>query len=682
MLLNRRAGKEYGIFRYAVLFSDIKGKLSAIAKEHPQNMRFDVIGHSYEGRELFLVTLASDVSDEAMRKVSEQRLNVLNNPAKALSALEKGGDCPPLPIAINCNLHGSEISGTDGMLTFIEEVLKSPEKERYFNESVILISICLNPDGRSRGLDVLNGGGVDLNRDWMSQTQPEVRALISGCQRKYYPTILVDMHGYMSSGNILIDACTPPHNPLVEYDLLSPHIIGNSAAMAKEIKKRTNIDSDIPAIIWEDGWDDYSPIYTTGYFMCNGAVTHTVELNFPSEEGAYVSHCAAIGMLDYVHEHKTELYKMQCFFYLRGVENKKDNDFHADYYIIKNDKKSAVIKTVRQLEFNGISVYINKNGDYVIPIAQPLRPLIHNMLWQGEDISDIIKNCYDISFYSYSVMRGLSVKKAYKGDPQAQGIKPVEETGDFFVSPTKSAASAKVPLRLLAVTDSGVIADILSEAGFTCDFLPFSELNTGFRIDSSKYDIMIVGGAKPFLWEDPFDEFLGVSYQNSWALRERGRQEVILAAGKFNKLILFGYSGMKVNEAIGRVPAKAYGQEEKTKEAGNTTDHYMFSASNGSFRMCLEQDSPLCKGYNREEVLYLAAPVAFESAGGDVAVKFAENSFINGFSKDKSGFNGKIAAFHHTEGKNKTVVFGFDPVFRGYTDVSFDMLFNAVSYVI
>jgi len=375
MVISKNKGKEYGLWRYAVLFSDIEGKLEELREKYPKNLRYDIMGHSNEGRELFLVTLAHDVSDAFMNSYSEERKALVANPKKALEDVQDD-NCPPIPVFINNNLHGTEISGTDGMFTFIEEVLGGPEKDRYLDDCVILIAICQNPDGRSRGLDILNGQFVDLNRDWIAQTQPETRSLITNCVQKFYPTILVDQHGFMSSGNVMIDACTPPHNPLVEYDLLEQHLMDNSKEMGRVIKERTNLDTDIPALIWDDGWEDYSPVYTVGYFMCCGAIAHTVELTFPTEEGAYVAHCCSIGTLDYVHAHKAELYKNQCTFYLRGIENVKSNAFHTDYYLIKNASNSYVGKTINQLLFNKIAVYTNENGDYVIPPAQAVSPII------------------------------------------------------------------------------------------------------------------------------------------------------------------------------------------------------------------------------------------------------------------------------------------------------------------
>ena len=682
MLLYKRAGKEYGIFRYAVLFSEIENRLDELSKKYKKNLRYDVMGYSNEGRELFLVTVASDVSKQYLSDYSEQRKKLFENPKEALKNFDEK-NCPPLPILINCNLHGNEISGTDGMFTFIEEILSSEEKDRYLKDAVLLISICLNPDGRSRGLDSTNGHCVDLNRDFMTQTQPETQALISGCIKKYYPTVFLDMHGYMASGNILIDPCTPPHNPFSEYDLLEKHLLENARSMALEIKKRTNLDTDIPAEIWDDGWEDYCPVFTTGYLMLNGAVAHTIEVNFPSEEGAYVAHCAAVGMMNFLHDYKQSLYKNQCVFYQRGIENKKDNEFHTDYYLIKADKNPATEKTIEQLIFNNIAVFKNEKGDYVVPLEQPLRPLIHNMLWNGEDISDMIKECYDVAFYSHTVMRGLDVSKHTKDSDEVQNLKPIDSSAKYFpkIKETKTKTKAD-GLRVLAITESGTIDEILSKAGYDVHFLPFSELNTGWKIDTSAYDVLIAGGTKSQFWEDPFEDFAGVSYQVSGGLWNRGRLELLRAAKEFDKLILFGYAGMAINEQLGKIKAHTLTPEEDRGSSYDPeTNKYTFNASNGSFKMLPMKEDVLCNGYDDEKIFYLVAPVAFNEVDATVSLRFAKNSFINGFNKNKSEMDGLIAAFHKTDGTCKTVVFGFDPVYRGYTDVSFQMLLNAVEFL-
>ncbi|MEG1650435.1 MAG: M14 family zinc carboxypeptidase, partial [Oscillospiraceae bacterium] len=635
MLINRKAGEEYGLFRYAVLYSELKGRLAALRNKHPECMRFDSIGKTNEGRDIILVYISENVTDSAVKEYEAERAAAFNSPDEYCKIIDKDTRCK-LPIMINCNLHGSEISGTDGMLTFIEELLSSDLKKDLAH-CTILISICMNPDGRSRGFDILNGHGVDMNRDWMAQTQPEVRALITGIFNRFYPAILVDMHGFMSSGNVLIDACTPPHNPFFEYDLLEKHLIEDSKAMAAVIGERLSIDVDIPALVWKDGWEDYSPIYTPVFFLSCGTIAHTLETNFPSEEGAMVTHCAAIGVLNYVRDKTDMLIKNQCEIFSRGIHNTPHSFKTPNFYRIPVSGQrdlSVVYDTVNLMRRNGVKVCTAPNGDFVVPAAQPLRTLVHNMLWQGEDTSEKIDSCYDISFYSYPIMRGFNCEELdcfeeslteLSGPIKAKYTrKALDEnyavscetnesvilinaliregfcvtreclTGNFYVSNELARAfieefsighdiricKRKVntntveldkTMRILTVADSGAVDELLCELGFDSEFLLFSELNRGYKIDTDKYDVLVVGGTDLALWNDVFDDVLGNSYQTSWALRERGRNELIRAAKVLKNRVMYGFAGMKINEAVQSINYKESEHKKLDTATGEQT---------------------------------------------------------------------------------------------------------------
>jgi hypothetical protein len=79
---------------------------------------------------------------------------------------------------------------------------------------VILINICANPDGRGKkALPWSNG--VDLNRDYLTQSQPEIQAIVKHVAVRWFPSVVVDLHGYFGDQNITIDGCTLPHNPIM-----------------------------------------------------------------------------------------------------------------------------------------------------------------------------------------------------------------------------------------------------------------------------------------------------------------------------------------------------------------------------------------------------------------------------------------------------------------------------------
>jgi hypothetical protein len=764
MLINTTKNKEYPIWRYAVLFSELEGKLNVLTAKYPMNMRVEKIGTSNEGRDIFLVILAEDITDKGIQAYEDFRYRALWQPEQIIDDVRNGIDYK-IPLFFNCNLHGSEISGTDGMLAFIEEMLGSPQKS-VLKDTVILINICANPDGRCRGLDILNSHGFDLNRDFTAQTQPETNAIIRGIITRFYPSIMVDFHGYMSSANILIDTCTPPHNPNTEYDLLENHLLKNAQKMADVIYQRLRLKTDIPALIWKDGWEDYGSVYTPSFCHYFGCIAHTLETNFPNEEGAAVTLCAAVGSLQYAIENKSELLINQSNYFLRGIK-KESKDFHIpEFFVIPYNwtlhrDREIIRDTMTKLIQNGIKVFQSKlTESFVIPTAQPLRGLINNLLWQGENITNIIENMYDVSFHSYPVMRGFEIiEKDSLADEeeiievrkieklQGQLIKDIHksyycfssaynismkftnylmnngvevyraiqcfdsgESGDFFFKNIdhdglteeflKSHDITVVPMdlpeqaskikrqKILIVADSAGAYEVLLDWGFDVTFLPFSELNRGYQIRPELYDIFIFGGTKLGIWSDAYDETLGVGYGNSFALRERGREEVIEASRKFANSILFGYAGVKLNDIIRFIETNQPNtsfidqKDQEDHEAGEQEEAYAdwhLNTANGSFKMILDDADPLCFGYGPEQTVYVVGPMALEEMPGiNVPVHFADRTFLNGWCKSQDEFNGKPAALYKKSPQGTTVLLGFDPCFRRYVDSTFRIMANAI----
>ncbi len=197
------------------LYSQIAPKLREI-EQTSNRVRVEVIGQSAGGRNLFLVTLSAPEALGRLGQYQAIRQTMLKDPEKAQDMIEKFGDFK-VPVFINGSIHGNEYPGVDAAMRLIEKLAydNSPETMEILNNMILLINVVQNPDGRVLGTRA-NANGFDLNRDFITQSQPEVQATVR-VLREWNPMIFLDLHGFVNP--MLIEPCTPPHNPNYEYDL-------------------------------------------------------------------------------------------------------------------------------------------------------------------------------------------------------------------------------------------------------------------------------------------------------------------------------------------------------------------------------------------------------------------------------------------------------------------------------
>ncbi len=134
--------------------------------ETSSRVHLEVIGYSQQSRPLWLVTVT--------------------NP-----------DRPPeekMRLFIIARQHGNEPAGTTAALALIEHFAAAPSslEQAVLNHLQIIAVPVANPDGAEADRRA-NGAGVDLNRDWVSATQPETQALLAAVE-KYRPHTILDLH--------------------------------------------------------------------------------------------------------------------------------------------------------------------------------------------------------------------------------------------------------------------------------------------------------------------------------------------------------------------------------------------------------------------------------------------------------------------------------------------------------
>ncbi|AQQ51871.1 M14 family zinc carboxypeptidase [Planococcus lenghuensis] len=465
-------------------FSAIGPKLEEIAKSS-NRVKVEVTGYSADGHPLYVVTIADPETGGKFGKIQALRKQMFKNPGKAQDWVQNNPDFK-VPIMINGSIHGTEFIGSDALLQLIERFATQTDETTtsILENNILIFNVNANPDGRIAATR-FNGEGIDLNRDFITQSQPETQQTVD-LITEWNPMVFLDTHGYVKNyapnKQGLIEPCTPPHNPNYEYDLYNKWALGQAQAMENEIMENAAAyegtiyegmtGTYIPARDDAAGWDDYPPIFTPMYAMYHGAYGHTLEAPTNDESGVAWMYNAIMGALEYATENKEEMIADQIEIFKRGINF--DHPYHEagffpEAYVLPVNEEDPTVteKAVNHLLANDIEVVrASKSfkvdgvsyakGSYVVNMDQAKAGLANTMLWDGEDITDDTSSMYDISAWSLPELWGfeanavnskVTVPSAKVNEAGSQGA--ISGKGPFVI-PNSSVKAVELVNTLLA----------------------------------------------------------------------------------------------------------------------------------------------------------------------------------------------------------------------------------------
>ncbi|MFE9018574.1 M14 family zinc carboxypeptidase [Streptomyces sp. NPDC007808] len=421
----------------------------------------EVAGRSAGGHRLYLVTVTAPESARQSRAQARMRELIERAPALAAKSSEIRKTYKT-PVFFNNNIHGNEWEGTDASLELIEKLARAEDARTrdLLAHSRLYFNVTANPDGRIAGTRA-NANGFDMNRDFVTASQPEVRAMRQIMIAKQ-PAVMLDLHGYVNG--TLIEPTTPPHGENYEYDLFLKNTYANALGMESAVNglghtpARDGVQpAQIPFRDQEEGWDDWPPIFTPQYAAYHGTVAaHTVEIPLRVNNASYdslsvpelrrrsainvdVAGAALRATLDFVQARRTSLLADQIEVFRRGAagaaqvpvssrtvpgvpgigpEDVYTTRFPRAYVIPPSGTAGA--RLVDHLLANDVRVARAAHpfrldgrtypaGSYVIDMHQPKRGLANALLADGRDISDKVSVMYDISGWSLGRLWGATV---------------------------------------------------------------------------------------------------------------------------------------------------------------------------------------------------------------------------------------------------------------------------------
>ena len=187
-----------GTTRYAPMVARLKALLAYDQTQGARRMELSRIGQSVKGRDLWMVTLhdetAPTVEDGPPPGASADPLPNLGEGGRGT---RPGEGLPPMSkkLLYLCRQHGHEPASTEGALAFLDKLVKAPPDSplaRDLQRVTVFVIPMANPDGAEAFLRH-NAHNIDLNRDWLRQTQPETRAWLATLKR-LRPDLMTDQH--------------------------------------------------------------------------------------------------------------------------------------------------------------------------------------------------------------------------------------------------------------------------------------------------------------------------------------------------------------------------------------------------------------------------------------------------------------------------------------------------------
>ncbi len=429
-------------------YHEIAPKLREIAVRS-NRVQVEVIGKSAQGRDLYLVTVADPSAFGKFGRYKALRNLMIRDPERAQQRAAEFEDFK-VPFFVNASIHGNEWEGVDASLALIERLAfaNDPETRKVLDNTIVLFNVVQNPDGRVLGQRA-NGNGFDVNRDFITLSQPESRATVAQ-MIEWHPMVFLDLHGYVNP--YLIEPTTPPHNPNYEYDLYIKWALDQALAMEAALDEEMGLPAVIPFRDWEDGWDDWPPIFTPMYAMYHGAYGHTLEsparsngaaVNLPTAERAERAqinkdaHMTTVwAALNFAAENRQAMVHDQIEVFRRGWLDEpqvpigdvygEQHEYIAEFpeaYVIPMGEgqrsEISAIELVNHLLANDVQVERASGvftvagetypaGSYIVRMNQPKRGLANTILEPGWDVTDDVPIMYDISGWSLGELWGAT----------------------------------------------------------------------------------------------------------------------------------------------------------------------------------------------------------------------------------------------------------------------------------
>lgn len=274
-------------------YDQVVAYFKSVAAAKPLMVKVEKYGETYEGRDLVVSYITSPENFQKLEAIRNNNLS-LTGLLKDKTPLTNGA---PAIVWLSYNVHGNEPASSEAAMKVLYSLVDPDNKQtkQWLNNIVVIMTPCLNPDGRDRYVNWYNSivgkkfnsdpqsrehgepwpqgrsnhYNFDLNRDWAWQTQVETQQLLKK-YNEWMPQIHVDFHeqGY-NQPYYFAPAAEPFHEVITPWQREFQNLIGKNNAKY--------FDANGWLYFTKQKFDLFYPSYGDTYPTYNGAIGMTFE---------------------------------------------------------------------------------------------------------------------------------------------------------------------------------------------------------------------------------------------------------------------------------------------------------------------------------------------------------------------------------------------------------------------
>ncbi|HDP75937.1 MAG TPA: hypothetical protein ENN49_08720 [Bacteroidales bacterium] len=501
-----------GTDRMLIKYDQLVDYLKKIETQSPM-IKVVPIGQSAMGKTLYAVFVSTKENIANLNRLKEINkqlaINYSLNDAEREEMVNQG----KVFVMATLSMHSTEVGPSQALPTIIHRLIADNSFNNALNNVVYMAVACHNPDGMDMVVDYYNqykgtkyeGGpmpflyqkyvGHDNNRDFITLTQPETKAISRLTSQEWFPQVMVEKHQMGLTGPRYF--VPPYHDPIAQNvdaelyawsNLFGQNMLNDLTSKGLQGVSQQNLfDNYWPGSTETCLWKNVISMLTEAASVKIATPVYIEPTELTGTSKGLAEYKKGVNMLmpwpggwwklsDIINLevestlsmlHTASKYKDRILEFRNDICKKQVNlgKTRAPYYFIlpANQKDpSELVALVNLLNEHGVHIYRlkenitikNQNfhaGDIVVPLAQPFRMFIKEVMEAQEfperrlEEGGNVLEPYDITSWSLPLHKGLSCFTINTKTVEDSLIEPIATNFTLNTTPIPEKRFAMLP---------------------------------------------------------------------------------------------------------------------------------------------------------------------------------------------------------------------------------------------